>query len=473
VTPGDVITLGPSTQLPWPAEAIPPGWQILRIGRGEENDFAVDLPMVSGSHARLIWNEPTRTAMLEDLGSSNGTAVGSPDRKVGRAVVDPADTVYLGTHPVPVSELLARLHPPRRPTLSLRGRELTIGRDPGCDQVIDLPMVSGRHARLTRSGNVTLIEDLGSRNGTSVNGQRIERAVVVKDGDLIGLGTCMLTLVVDEAAETEKTALSSPWMSEIRRTIAGISSSRWRVGGQFVAALLAAAGLMVLARSGDVAAGLFGIGFVAVGLGLCNACLGIATGPTASPEPRSVSRIIWLGSRLLVLGTLGFLQCALALAIVHEGMRLKGPWVPMLALLTLASVAGLLLGLALMALVPRSAPAPALWILPLGLLFTWLLGGHWRPLPALSTPARYAASLLPTRWAFEGLLLLEAEAQPQVEEDGPNPPGESPRDHDLAEAYFPARLERMGVAADAFALTAILIGLAGLVVFSSGEAPEG
>jgi len=203
VTPGDAITLGSSTPLPWPAEAIPPGWQILQIGRTPENDFAVNLPMVSGAHARLIWNEGTREAIIEDLGSANGTAVGSPDRKASRSVVGATDTVYLGTHPIPASDLLARLAPPRRPSLTFRGREMILGRDSTCDHVIPLPMVSSRHARLTRSGSLTLIEDLGSANGTSVNGQRIDRAVAVKPGDIIGLGTYLLELIVEDAGAPE------------------------------------------------------------------------------------------------------------------------------------------------------------------------------------------------------------------------------------------------------------------------------
>ena len=203
VTPGDAVALGASTPLPWPAEAIPPGWQILRIGRNPENDFPVDSPKVSGAHARLIWNEGTREAIIEDLGSSNGTAVGSPDRKASRSVVGATDTVYLGTHLIPASDLLARLAPPRRPSLTFRGREMTIGRDSTCDHVIPLPMVSSRHARLTRSGSLTLIEDLGSANGTSVNGQRIDRAVAVNAGDIIGLGTYLLELRVEDAEATD------------------------------------------------------------------------------------------------------------------------------------------------------------------------------------------------------------------------------------------------------------------------------
>lgn len=51
---------------------------------------------------------------------------------------------------------------------------LVLGREPGCDVCIDDPVASRRHARLTvREGSVW-IEDLGSRNGVSVNGVRLK-----------------------------------------------------------------------------------------------------------------------------------------------------------------------------------------------------------------------------------------------------------------------------------------------------------
>ena len=45
-------------------------------------------------------------------------------------------------------------------------RSWTIGSGPDCDLVVDRPVVSGRHCRLTRVGDGYLLEDLGSTNGT-------------------------------------------------------------------------------------------------------------------------------------------------------------------------------------------------------------------------------------------------------------------------------------------------------------------
>jgi pSer/pThr/pTyr-binding forkhead associated (FHA) protein len=183
-------------------EALPAGWRILRIGREPDNDFVVNLPTVSGYHARLVWNSATGEATLEDLGSSNGTALGSPENKITRAPLAAGDMVFLGNHPVPAANLLGRVAAAAAalPPLTFRGRALTIGRDPDCDQVLDLSFVSGRHARLSSSGGKIVLEDLGSSNGTYVNGQRVERPVVVVPGDQIRLGTYTLELKVADSS---------------------------------------------------------------------------------------------------------------------------------------------------------------------------------------------------------------------------------------------------------------------------------
>src|SRR4051812_29159906 len=52
VTPADAVTLGLTAALPWPSGELPEGKGVLRIGREPDNDFVVDLPIVSGHHAR-------------------------------------------------------------------------------------------------------------------------------------------------------------------------------------------------------------------------------------------------------------------------------------------------------------------------------------------------------------------------------------------------------------------------------------
>jgi pSer/pThr/pTyr-binding forkhead associated (FHA) protein len=54
--------------------------------------------------------------------------------------------------------------------------------------VVDDPNVSRHHARITRETDTYLITDLGSMNGTTVNGASITRHVL-NDGDTIGVGS--------------------------------------------------------------------------------------------------------------------------------------------------------------------------------------------------------------------------------------------------------------------------------------------
>ncbi len=68
------------------------------------------------------------------------------------------------------------------------GRTLVLGRGPGCDLDVADPTVSRRHAALRRGDGAWAIEDLGSRNGTWVNGWRVSGRHVVEPGDAVRLG---------------------------------------------------------------------------------------------------------------------------------------------------------------------------------------------------------------------------------------------------------------------------------------------
>jgi hypothetical protein len=65
---------------------------------------------------------------------------------------------------------------------------LTIGRDPGCDIVLADPSASKAHAVIMTVGLDHVLKDAGSRNGTMVNGTRIDDAHVLQNEDVIELG---------------------------------------------------------------------------------------------------------------------------------------------------------------------------------------------------------------------------------------------------------------------------------------------
>jgi DNA-binding winged helix-turn-helix (wHTH) protein len=84
-----------------------------------------------------------------------------------------------------------------------------VGRDPAAAIPIDHVSVSRRHAQVSLSGGGAIIQDLGSRNGTYLNGRRLETAAALKDGDVIRLGS--VTIVVEgwlSAGSTQSQSVS-------------------------------------------------------------------------------------------------------------------------------------------------------------------------------------------------------------------------------------------------------------------------
>jgi pSer/pThr/pTyr-binding forkhead associated (FHA) protein len=68
------------------------------------------------------------------------------------------------------------------------GSELTVGRAPGCAICIDDGFASQLHARVYRSEKRIIIDDLGSTNGTLVNGERITTPTPLVLNDVITIG---------------------------------------------------------------------------------------------------------------------------------------------------------------------------------------------------------------------------------------------------------------------------------------------
>jgi hypothetical protein len=83
----------------------------------------------------------------------------------------------------------------RRMVVAERGA--TLGRSRQCEIVIEDPNVSRRHAELRPRGGSWVLTDLGSTNGSRVNGRNVEGPTVVKPGDEIELGTAAMRFELD------------------------------------------------------------------------------------------------------------------------------------------------------------------------------------------------------------------------------------------------------------------------------------
>lgn len=77
----------------------------------------------------------------------------------------------------------------------LQNGENMIGRDPDVHVFLDHPSVSRRHARISITAGRVTLEDLNSRNGTSVDGRGITSPTELHDGTIIGVGPMTLTFV--------------------------------------------------------------------------------------------------------------------------------------------------------------------------------------------------------------------------------------------------------------------------------------
>ena len=123
----------------------------------------------------------------------------------------------------------------------------------------------------------------------------------------------------------------------------------------------------------------------------------------------------------------------------------------LLPILFLVSMVGVGMGLTISALAKTSEVA--LGVLPLVILPMVLLGGLVNPVHNLGA-AKILAHLVPSRWAYEAKLLLEAEYQEQGETIDSDTNKRIP--FDIAEEHFPEEDERMGITA---AVLAIIVSL--------------
>ncbi|MFB7285628.1 FHA domain-containing protein [Actinacidiphila glaucinigra] len=187
------------------------------VGRDPDGDVVLDDPRVSWHHA--VIRPAGDSWMLHDMGSTNGTFVNG--RQVRQWGIGPGSVIRFGhAEQGPCARLSSAEAPTgvyrappmsapaatgtfRHPTSvrSLPHRTIHIGRASDNDLVVSDLLVSRHHAELRSlpDGGYEIV-DLHSHNGTYLDGQRVDRAVV-HPGDIIDVGHAVFRLVGDELQE--------------------------------------------------------------------------------------------------------------------------------------------------------------------------------------------------------------------------------------------------------------------------------
>lgn len=180
-------------------------------------------------------------------------------------------------------------------------------------------------------------------------------------------------------------------------------------------------------RGGVAAATVFFlVNIAAIWFGCSNAAREIvAEWPVFSRERMVGLRLsAYVASKLGLLSILGMVQCLLLLGIVRMGCRVDAPWPRLLLCLFLSTLVGTSLGLLISGLARSSEVAISL--VPIVILPMVVLGGMMQPPHRMDQPARTLAQLVPSRWAFELSVGIEARHRDV-----------GAQAVDLAEPYFP------------------------------------
>lgn len=178
------------------------GRSAVTVGRAEDNTIRIASDRVSRYHARF--DATTDGFAVTDLNTRNGTHLNGERLKGERRVLASGDTVTVGGEPIRflAGKPTVLAGGPQAPvegpqTIRLQGDQLTIGRDSANDVVLGDPNVSRFHAEVVSVPDGWELRDLGSRNGTRLNGSLIERAPI-QAGSEVGIGP--FRLIFDGAA---------------------------------------------------------------------------------------------------------------------------------------------------------------------------------------------------------------------------------------------------------------------------------
>lgn len=193
---------------------------VVTLGRGDDSDIAIPSPIVSRKHARLermgdgyqlVAEADAANPILIDglpLEGAKRLNHGAVMRIGGR---DPGSMVSLEYD----SPAEAAVGGPMEIDFADR-TEVTIGRGPENDVMLDAPAISRYHTRIERIGKRFRVQDLNSTNGTFVNGEPINGEVAVKLDDEIRIGPYRFVIGEDSLSQFDDS-------SEIRVEVRGLN----------------------------------------------------------------------------------------------------------------------------------------------------------------------------------------------------------------------------------------------------------
>lgn len=195
----------------------------LAVGRDPQNDIVLDLDGVSGFHAEIVQDQGV--FYLVDLDSTNGTLLDG-SRITGRVELRPWQRICFdeveaeivdpsGRRPTAVRKAVgtssaapagtAAPQPQGQLVLHFTGGEFgdypldkpktSLGRDPGNDVVIDREGVSGFHAQITEDQGIHYVVDLGSVNGTQLDGAPVTGKMAIRAWQVLTLDEVAIELV--------------------------------------------------------------------------------------------------------------------------------------------------------------------------------------------------------------------------------------------------------------------------------------
>lgn len=165
---------------------------VVTVGRAPSNTLVLASPYVSAHHGRL--EGAGGQWQYVDLGSTNGTFLNG--QRVQSAVLRHGDILRIGDLQGNSASLTFMLGDSRvlqgpqnigSLTLETQGA-LILGRDPQAHIPLQAPIVSWHHASITAGVQGVVLSDLNSTNGTFVNGQRLQRPQLLREGDVVQIG---------------------------------------------------------------------------------------------------------------------------------------------------------------------------------------------------------------------------------------------------------------------------------------------